>query len=287
MAYVILNTVMIMLNINAANLYKVFRDFYTLTNIRIVLFNKEHETLIEYPATKNSFCDIISGDEFWRKKCRDCDKANFEICEKTGNNINYRCHLGLTETMVPIYDNNGILGYVGFGQVLMEESSCDTKDGLKKQFSDKDFKGITDAIENIPVKTSQELDACVTVLQAIATYVLSNQWVAPQRSEFIRHMDRFIENNLENNITVDDICAEFHIRRTRLYSVAKDYLGCSIALYIRKQKIQHACRMLRETDKSINYIAEKVGFSDYGHFSRVFRQVQGISATNYRKKYRN
>ena len=277
-----------MMNINASNLYKVFRDFYTLTNIKIVLFNKDREVLLEYPSGENTFCDIISGDEYWRKKCADCDRKNIDICAKSGKTSEYFCHLGLFEAVTPIYDNNGILGYVMFGQVLVDKDDLEsTKHTLKTTFDETQFTGIYKAIDNIPVKTSAQLGACVTVLQAITTYMLSNQWVVPQRSEFIRHMDRFIESNLEKEISIEDVCAEFHIRRTRMYSIAKEYLGCSLALYIRKQRIHHALRMLDETDDSVGAIAYKVGFSDYGHFSRVFKEFVGVSATDYRKKNRS
>ena len=274
-----------MLNINVANINKVFRDFYTLTNIRIVLYNKEKEMILEYPAEKNTFCNIIEKDESWSKKCENCDRANIEKCSETEELLYYRCHLGLTEAMVPIRDVNGILGYVMFGQVLADDTSEKTKNRLKDLFGYLNDENIIDAIEKIPVKTSAELDACVTVLQAMASYIFTNQWVTPQCSEFIRRMDKLIEKNLDKNITVEDICAEFHMKRTRLYSISKEYLGCSVASYIRKQRIHHACRMLRETDISVSRIAEKTGFLDYGHFSRIFRQLQGISATSYRKQY--
>ena len=275
-----------MLDINVSNLYKVFQDFYTLTKMNIVLFNKEKEVLLEYPAIKSTFCNLIANDKYWFEKCGDCDRSNVEVCSRTEKTSKYSCHLGLSEVIVPIYDGNGILGYLMVGQILLNDNAEKTKKLMKEQFDEKFFPGINDAIDKIPVKSSAELEACITVLQAFTTYILSNQWVTPQRSEFIRHMDKFIENNLERNITVDDICAEFHIRRTRLYSVAKDYLGCSIASYIRKQRIHYACLMLRETDEPVSSIAEKVGFLDYGHFSRIFRRQQGVTATNYRKLYR-
>lgn len=277
-----------MMDINATNLYKIFRDFYTLTDIKIVLFNKNKEVLLEYPKNDDSFCDKISNDELWRNRCVDCDRKNIDICAKSGKTSEYFCHLGLFEAVTPIYDNNGILGYVMFGQVLVDRGDLsDVKSALKAQFSEEKFDGIDKAIDSIPIKTSAQLSACVTVLQAITTYMLSNQWVVPQRSEFIRHMDRFIEDNIENEISIEDICAEFHIRRTRMYSISKEYLGCSLALYIRKQRINYALKLLDETDESVSTIAYKVGFSDYGHFSRVFKQFVGISATDYRKKNRS
>ena len=275
-----------MLNINATNLHKIFRDFYTVTNMRVVLFSKEREVLAEYPSTRYNFCDLICKNPHWFKECEVCDRVNVEICSNGEKTIKYFCHLGLWECIVPIYDTHGILGYVMFGQVMTDSTAKETKKRLQELFLEKDFPGITAAIDQIPVKPSVQLDAYITVLQALASYMLSNQWVTPQKSEFIRHMDKFIEKNLEKNIDVKDICAEFHIRRTRLYSVAKDYLGCSVAMYIRKQRIYHACRMLRETDASVNQIAYQVGFCDYGHFSRIFHQIVGTTATEYRRTNR-
>lgn len=272
-----------MLNINISNLYKTFRDFYTLTNIKIVLFDKNGETLIAYPESYIKFCTLIGQDPVWDQRCADCDQKNFNLCAKAKQITHYRCHLGLSEAVVPIYDSNGILGFIMFGQVLMQERAEHTRAQLRRRFREEEFPGIIEAIEQIPVKTSAELDAAITLLKALLSYLLSNQWVTPAKGEFIRHMDSFIEANLDKNITVEDICAEFHIRRTRLYTIAKEYLGCSIAAYIRKQRIFHACRMLRDTDMSINAIAYAVGFSDYGHFSRIFQQIQGESATAYRR----
>ena len=277
-----------MMDINTTNLYKVFRDFYTLTNIKIVLFNKNKDVLLEYPSGEETFCKIIEKDEYWQNRCADCDRKNIDICAKSGKTSEYFCHLGLFEAVTPIYDNNGILGYIMFGQVLVDRDNLTrTKNAIKAEFLGEKWKDIGKAIDAIPVKTSAQLTACVTVLQAITTYMLSNQWVVPQRSEFIRHMDRFIENNIEKEISIEDVCAEFHIRRTRMYSISKEYLACSLALYIRKQRINYALKLLDETDDSVSTIAYKVGFSDYGHFSRVFRQFVGLSATDYRKKNRS
>lgn len=274
------------MQISTGNLYKLLRDFHTLTNFRIELFDKDHKSIIHYPPDKIDFCRKMYENPYWEAKCDECDKTNFCISAKRQNTVFYRCHLGLMEGIVPIYDSHGLLGYAIIGQMLAEEDAKKTQAQLKKQFCEHDFPGITEAIDNIPTQPMVMMEATVTIIQALVAYMLSNQWVAPDRSEFIRHMDEFIANNLSKTITVDDICAEFHIRRTRLYSVASEYLGCSIAKYIRQQRIEHACRMLRTTDLSITEIAYAVGFSDYGHFSRVFQKSCNLSATNYRQMYR-
>lgn len=274
-----------MLTINETNLHKVFRDFYTVTNMRVVLFSKDCEPLAQYPAVCHYFCDLICQDPQWSKRCDICDRAKVAVCSREEKTIKYFCHLGLWECIVPIYDTHGILGYVMFGQVMTDSTAEETKQRLLALFSEESFPGITSAIDRIPVKSTLQLEAYITVLQALAAYILSNQWVTPQKSEFIRHMEMYIEQNLDKNISVNDICNEFHIRRTRLYRMAKDYFGCSIATYIRTQRIHHACRLLLETDASVSRIAYQVGFCDYGHFSRTFRQIMGTTATQYRRSH--
>lgn len=273
-----------MVQILSGNLYKVLRDFHTLTGVRIELLDKNLNSLVHYPPEHIPFCKLVATDQQLQSKCAECDWNNSQISARTKNVVHYRCHMGLMEAVAPVYDDNEILGYVMFGQVLMKETCNQTRKALKARFSESKYPGITEAIDCIPVKSAAELSASVTILETLAAFFMSNQWIKPEKSEFTRRLDLYIENNLSQNITVEDICSEFRIKRTRLYSVAQEYLGCSLAKYIRQQRIFHACRMLKQTNLPVTNIAYATGFTDYRHFSRIFRQVQGISASAYRKQ---
>ena len=168
---------------------------------------------------------------------------------------------------------------MAFGQIIPKESCEDTKKEIKRRYP-----SLSPEVDNIPIKSQQELSAAATVLQAITAYVMTNRWVVPSKSEFIREIDRYIEEHLSENITVEDICSAFRIGRTKLYEISMDYLGCGLAEYIRKQRIVHAQKLLTETDMPITDIAYTVGFSDYNHFSRIFKQTTDTSARRYRKE---
>ena len=51
-----------MLELNTANLYAILRDFYVLTNIRIVIFDRHFRELMAYPGEKEGFCAILRSD---------------------------------------------------------------------------------------------------------------------------------------------------------------------------------------------------------------------------------
>ncbi len=272
-----------MLVINENVLRKVMQDFYLLTKIRFVLFDSDFNEILAYPKEKIDFCEQIRKNVEWNAKCVKCDQEGFRACAEQKKLITYRCHHGLQETVVPIFDKHGVIGYVMFGQSLPIERSDKVKKALKRKFPDLQFHDIGKAIDNIPVKSDRELNAAATILQALTVYVLNNQWVTPQKSDFIRQLDQYIQDHLDHNITVEALCMEFNIGRTRLYELAEDYLKCGLSEYVRRKKIEHAQIMLRKTELPISEIAYATGFSDYTHFSRVFKQQCGITARQYRQ----
>lgn len=55
--------------------------------------------------------------------------------------------------------------------------------------------------------------------------------------------------------------------------------------YLKRLRVQTACRMLVDTRESIAAIALRCGFADQSHFTREFRRVTGDTPGAYREKY--
>lgn len=271
-----------MLQLNTINLHSVMRDFYTLTQIRIVIFDADFQEVLAYPTEKEGFCAMLRRSPEGEAACQISDKNGCLKCAKTKDLVLYKCHAGLTEAVVPIFDKNGVLAYVMFGQIVPQESDSATIAKIKNRYP-----AFATEINRIPIKSVEELNAAATILQAITSYVITNRWVTPGKSEFIRQIDRYIEDHLNQSITMEEICEAFRIGRARLYELSLNYLGCGLSEYIRKQRIHHAQQILKSTNLHVTDIAYAVGFSDYNHFSRVFKHVVGVSARTYRKNESN
>ena len=56
-----------------------------------------------------------------------------------------------------------------------------------------------------------------------------------------------------------------------------------IADFVKSERLDRACTLLKQTDMTSSAIADEVGFSDTDYFLRVFKKVKGISAGTYRK----
>ncbi len=269
-----------MLQLKEQELGKVLKDFYTLTKIRIVVFDSQMQEVLSYPKGQSGFCALLRQDPQLNARCTASDQNACRKCAQKKEVVTYRCHMGLVETVVPIQDDLGTIGYLMFGQVLQKGNADAVKAALHHIFH---RSAISDAIAGIPVKTEEELSAAVTVLQALTAYVCASRLVMPRKSEFLRHLDSYISAHLTERITADVLCKEFRMNRTRFYEISSGYLGMGVAEYVRHYRIEAAKKLLMETDHSVTKIANATGFADYTHFSKVFRQEVGMSARTFRR----
>ena len=60
--------------------------------------------------------------------------------------------------------------------------------------------------------------------------------------------------------------------------------GSSPRQYLVRIRVEHAARMLLETDKTVSEIAHECGFYDHAHFSRSFRKIMQLSPSEYRSR---
>lgn len=54
--------------------------------------------------------------------------------------------------------------------------------------------------------------------------------------------------------------------------------------YLTSLRLEHACSLLLNTNKSISQIAAECGFSDSNYFAKKFRAVFGVAASDFRRK---
>ncbi len=117
---------------------------------------------------------------------------------------------------------------------------------------------------------------------------IRNKNLNAEKQQFIEKLTQIIENNIDNSdYSVDKLCVEIGISRSRLYLKMKDITNDSLGNYIRNLRLQKATELLRNTNLSISEIAYQVGFQNTSFFSRSFKQRFGISPTEFSQKHNN
>jgi len=94
---------------------------------------------------------------------------------------------------------------------------------------------------------------------------------------------RFIAQHYQSSIRTDDVVAEAGICKRALQQRFAEHMGHTIHAHIVIKRIQHAKRLLRETDLKTKAIAAESGFGSRERFSRTFKQAVGMSPDAFRK----
>ncbi len=272
------------LKLQSAELLTLMRDFYTLTGIRLVLFDAEYKELFSYPSGDETFCAAMRQSARFDEKCRESDKEAFEKCRQCHALHIHKCHAGLTEATVPLTDGERIIGYMMLGQVTAskdKERVTEELYALCRAYGGDE--SLLPRIRRIKYKSEQQIRAASGIMEACTAYVRLKELVTPSGKRLIDAIDRFIDEHISEPIDVRRICDAFSISRTRLYEALRPYTGGGIASYLKHKRLEHAKHLIRTTALSISEIASKAGFSDYNYFLRLFKQAYGISSKKLRK----
>jgi len=95
---------------------------------------------------------------------------------------------------------------------------------------------------------------------------------------------RYIDKHYHETLTLEQISEKFNISLSHLCRQFKRITGTPFTEYVTKRRIDRACVLLRETQLPIAQIGEQVGYPDYFYFNKVFKKVQGISPSVYRRE---
>jgi AraC-like DNA-binding protein len=94
----------------------------------------------------------------------------------------------------------------------------------------------------------------------------------------------FIENNFHNSIYIHEL-AELGFMSVRNFQrIFKDATGLSPNDYLLELRVQHASKLLTDTEAAIYDVSEQVGITDWFYFSKAFKRKFGVSPQKYRKQ---
>ncbi len=102
-------------------------------------------------------------------------------------------------------------------------------------------------------------------------------------SNLAQRMKVFLDDNLSNSVTLDDMESHFHYSGRHLNRIFQEIYHCSIGHYLRVQRIELSKRWLATTDRSIKDIALSLGYSNSSQFCRYFLSQAGQTPSGYRQ----
>ena len=92
----------------------------------------------------------------------------------------------------------------------------------------------------------------------------------------------FIEANVAQKLSAEDLAGQAGLSESHFNRVFRAQTGYAPMEYLRRFRVQRAKDLLANVDLAVKEIARQAGFDDAYHFSKVFRQIAGVTPTAYR-----
>ncbi|NML20270.1 helix-turn-helix domain-containing protein [Pseudoflavitalea sp. G-6-1-2] len=103
--------------------------------------------------------------------------------------------------------------------------------------------------------------------------------------ETIHRAQDFIEKNVQEKISVDQLATMLALSRRNLERRFKKATSNTVVEYIQRVRVEAAKQNLESSRDNVNEVMYKVGYTDSKAFRSTFKRITGLSPVQYRNKY--
>lgn len=164
--------------------------------------------------------------------------------------------------------------FLSSAKTYLEELNEETSEALAKLFDYDNW----DALTSVDEAENYLCDAFEVLIQR-------NSENGSEYSISIRKSISFIEENYENNITLQDVADYVSISKNYLSMLFKQETGINFVTYLNHYRIEKAKQLLTTTNMKIYEIADRIGFYSPYYFSKVFKEQTKMQCKEYREKF--
>ena len=86
------------------------------------------------------------------------------------------------------------------------------------------------------------------------------------------------------SLTLESVACQCFISSSRLSRLFASIVGCSFSEYVRKVRLEQACKLLADSELDVEEIVAKCGLRDISSFYKVFNAHTGMTPNTYRNE---
>jgi AraC family transcriptional regulator len=84
-------------------------------------------------------------------------------------------------------------------------------------------------------------------------------------------------------LSLEEIASEVGVHPVHVSRVFRRQFECTLGDYLRKLRVEAACRQLARSDSPLIEVALAAGFSDQSHFTKTFRRIMRMTPGEFRR----
>jgi len=128
------------------------------------------------------------------------------------------------------------------------------------------------------------VDHMRTYLEKLIRDTISVMQGVNKTKSVIETITEYMEHNIEKEISRESLAEMVYLNPDYLARLFKKEKGESIGNYLINRRISIAKEYFENTSEPVNAVAVKVGYDNFSYFSKVFKDVTGLTPKEYKKK---
>lgn len=102
---------------------------------------------------------------------------------------------------------------------------------------------------------------------------------------FIKEALEYVKANFNKNINMTMVANHVSINYTWFSEKFKEHMGMNFNEYLKKLRLEEACRLLQKDCYKVYEVSERSGFGDVKYFMKTFKEATGLSPSEWKKNH--
>jgi two-component system response regulator YesN len=154
------------------------------------------------------------------------------------------------------------------------------------------------SVQLTDVFTNREWEVGENVLKSLARMRIWTQQLSAQVTEYanqngkdvsqvVDKVQRYMEEHIGEEFSREQAAESVYLNPAYLSRLFRRETGYSLTDYLVRIRIVKARSLLEKTNNRVSDVALHVGYSNFSHFSKLFKKMTGLTPQEYRKKYQD
>lgn len=197
----------------------------------------------------------------------------------------------ITCTFVPEFIDSTLLGCTGIADALKSYNiNLVSRSIADIAFFDDDPERILPLLELMMDEYKRKDAGYMSIIRSCLIQILvlttrKTELVTAHIDERISEIAEYINGNYSENVTLEEMSKRFYCSLSNISILFKKHMGMTFTEYLRKTRMEAACKLLVNTVKSIDEIANDTGYSDVRSFRKHFKNSYNVTPLRFRKMF--
>jgi AraC family transcriptional regulator len=163
---------------------------------------------------------------------------------------------------------------------MVLDGPADFRGGLPSYLAVRLYREFQDADRVSPLMVE---GLALEIIAAVSRNASLMERKVPHWLEQAREM---LRASLSGEVTLVSVAETVGVHPVYVARQFRKHYRCTVGEYVRRLRVEAACREISGSDAPFSEIAVKVGFYDQSHLTNTFKRLTGMTPAQYRRSFR-